>query len=243
MRQFHFTVDYKKYVAGLIRQHDIDTAMALAVGGNYEATGILHAELLAMAGMKDGNYLIDIGCGSGRTAACLSRRTNIRYLGIDVVDDLIKYAIQKNPKHYRFAIADGLKIPEQNNTADFVTFFSVLTHLLHEESFQYLEEAARVLRTGGKVIASFLEFHIPSHWEVFAATVANSKADRPRPLNVFLDRKAIESFAAHLGFTVVSFLDGDKPTIPLRQEIIYDNGTRESGMGTFGQSVVILQKN
>jgi hypothetical protein len=35
---------------------------------------------------------------------------------------------------------EGIRIPCPDNVADFVTFFSVLTHITHEESFQYLQE-------------------------------------------------------------------------------------------------------
>ena len=35
--------------------------------------------------------------------------------------------------------------------------FSVFTHLLHEESFIYLEDFKRVLKPGGSVVFSFLE--------------------------------------------------------------------------------------
>jgi ubiquinone/menaquinone biosynthesis C-methylase UbiE len=52
--------------------------------------------------------------------------------------------------------------------ADFVTFFSVLTHTTHEESFQYFQEAARCPKPSGRgVVISFLESRIPCHWETF----------------------------------------------------------------------------
>jgi ubiquinone/menaquinone biosynthesis C-methylase UbiE len=67
-------------------------------------------------------------------------------------------------------------IPEKDGEADFVCFFSVLTHLLHEQGFVYLQEAKRVLKPGGKIVFSFLEFAVPDHWAVFEGTVNDIKA-------------------------------------------------------------------
>jgi len=53
---------------------------------------------------------------------------------------------------WEFRLVEGIRIPCPDNVADFVTFFSVLTHITHEESFQYLQEAARCLKAGGPIV-------------------------------------------------------------------------------------------
>ena len=42
---------------------------------------------------------------------------------------------------WEFSVVEDIHIPCADNVADFVTFFSVLTHTTHEESFKYLQEA------------------------------------------------------------------------------------------------------
>jgi hypothetical protein len=123
--------------------------------------------------------------------------------------------------------------------ADFVTFFSVLTHTTHEESFKYLQEASRCLKVDGKVVISFLEFRIPCHWETFIASV---KAKAGGPLIQFLDRDAIAAWAGHSGLAVDSFFDGDKGHIPIPEEIRWENGTSMKSFGNLGQSVAVLRK-
>jgi cyclopropane fatty-acyl-phospholipid synthase-like methyltransferase len=49
-------------------------------------------------------------------------------------------------------------------SADIVIAFSVFTHLLHEECYAYLQDAARVLTPGGKFVFSFFEFDMASRY-------------------------------------------------------------------------------
>ncbi len=74
MAEFHFVEDYEKHVARPVRDHPIDEAMSLAVGGAYDIVGRIEAEALVQNGLRDGMRLADIGCGSGRTAVALAIR-------------------------------------------------------------------------------------------------------------------------------------------------------------------------
>ncbi len=68
------------------------TAMEQAIGGEFEAFGILERELLIQHGLQPDAYVIDVGCGSGRLAKPLSTFLRGRYLGIDVVPGFVDYA-------------------------------------------------------------------------------------------------------------------------------------------------------
>ncbi len=214
-------------------------AMAATIGGEFEAFGILEREVLIQAGLRPDGYVIDIGCGSGRLAKPLSDYLTGGYLGTDVVPDLVEYArnLVGRPA-WRFAVVEGLTIPEADGQADIVCFFSVLTHLLHEESYVYLREAKRVLKPTGKIVFSFLEFAIPSHWAVFADNIETIADDHP--LNVFISREAIAVWAAHLGLSIEAIYDGDKPHIPLPHPIVTDRGEVMRDKGALGQSVCVL---
>ncbi|HEY0607458.1 MAG TPA: class I SAM-dependent methyltransferase, partial [Herpetosiphonaceae bacterium] len=139
-----------------------------------------------------------------------------------------------------FEVAEGLTIPEQDNQANIVCFFSVFTHLLHEHSFIYLREARRVLRPGGKIIFSFLDFTIPCHWDVFESNLAAGSADHP--LNTFVSRDAIQVWCRHLDLEIEALHDGDAPHIPLQHAVTLDDGRIMEGMGNLGQSVCVLVK-
>jgi hypothetical protein len=61
-------------------------------------------------------------------------------------------------------------------------------------------------------------------------------------LNQFIDRDAVAAWAHHSGFAVEQLCDGDKPHIPIPEEIRWDNGNRMGTLGNLGQSVGVLRK-
>lgn len=233
---------YSSVVKSLRRSHGDEKAMSMAVGGEFEAVGLLELETLKYFGMKEDSYVIDVGCGSGRLAAPLSRYLKGRYLGTDIVPELLAHARKVvNRPDWRFEAAPGLTIPEEDDSADIICFFSVFTHLLHEQSYVYLQEAKRVLKPGGKVIFSFLDFTVGYHWPVFEYTMKDVGVNA-RPLNVFMSKDAVRVWAEHLGLGVEVIFDGDVPFVPLPQPIIFEDGSKVEGMGTIGQSVCALLK-
>jgi SAM-dependent methyltransferase len=90
-----YATAYGNVVTNLLGAHTPAKAMALAIGGQFEAVGILSRQILIDAGLKDCNYLVDVGCGSGRLSHVLSVE---RYLGTDVVPDLLDYARSGNAR-------------------------------------------------------------------------------------------------------------------------------------------------
>jgi SAM-dependent methyltransferase len=235
---FHKT--YRRLVKTLKASHSRDEAMKLAVGGDFEAVGMIELEALKFHGLKKDDYLIDVGCGSGRLAKPLAEYLEGKYLGIDVVPDLIVYAreLVQQPD-WRFELAKGLIIPEEDSQADMVCFFSVLTHLLHEESFVYLREAKRVLKPGGKIVLSFLDFRVPGHWDVFEFNL-HDICVASHPLNVFMCEDAIRVWARHLDLEVEIVKDGNEIYVPLPQPVKLEDGTVLKDLAAMGQSICVL---
>jgi SAM-dependent methyltransferase len=217
--------------------------MALAVGGEYERFGVPeHAVLREHAGLQPQSSVTDVGCGSGRLAAQLARVEGIGYLGTDIVATLLDYARRRAGRpDFRFIHVDRVGIPAPDASVDIVCFFSVLTHLLHEESFAYLREAHRVLKPGGRVAFSFLEYDTPTGWTVFEA---NLDWVRTRviasQINVFLPRPVIRLWARRLGFEIVVLRDGEQGAVTVGPgEAI---GAVPEGPQAFGQSICVLRK-
>jgi ubiquinone/menaquinone biosynthesis C-methylase UbiE len=141
---------------------------------------------------------------------------------------------------FRFLATDGERIPVEDDWADYVCFFSVMTHITHEETWRYILESKRVLKPGGHLVCSFLEFRIRSHWWIFKNTYADRSPDKI--LNQFLSRDALEAFAFNAALDVVSFHDGDQPLIPIEGEIVWENGVRMRDRANLGQSWCVLRK-
>jgi SAM-dependent methyltransferase len=236
-----FNDAYRDHVAALEKRLETDEALRQAVGGEFVAVGKLAYHLLRSLGLADGHLVVDVGCGSGRLSVQLAPFGAIRYFGCDVVETLVNYATKLSQRpDWTFLVTDGNAIPCGDQLADFVCFFSVFTHLLHEDTFRYFRESSRVLKPGGYLVFSFLEFRIPIHWNVFIATVDD--ATPGQHLNQFIDRDAIAAWAAHSGLEIEGIHDGDKPHIPIPEEIRWESGARMGSFGNIGQSVAILRK-
>jgi ubiquinone/menaquinone biosynthesis C-methylase UbiE len=202
MAEFHFVEDYQRFVDYLVANHPLEEAMSIAVGGNYETTGHIEADIMGYAGLKNGMSLLDLGCGSGRLAWALGQSMEIIYTGIDIVQALLDYAKTRTPGHYKFLLHRGLSIPLSDQSTDFVAAFSLFTHLLHSETYIYLKEIKRILKPGGHLVLSFLEFSEAGHWPVFEMTIASHHDNPHAHLNMFIERSALEIWASHLGFTL-----------------------------------------
>lgn len=235
-----FRKTHREQFKNLKAAYSIDEAARIAVGGDFDAVGRLSLETLIFHGLKKHHYLIDVGCGSGRLAKPLSEFLEGKYLGIDVVPGLVDYARKLVGRpDWRFEVARGLTIPETDGQADMISFFSVVTHLLHEESFVYLREARRVLKPGGKVVLSFLDFRVAGHWEIFDTNIRDIGVGS-KPLNIFIAPDMLREWAKRLDFDVEVIEDGDVPYVPLAEPIKFENGRVLSELAPFGQSVCVL---
>ena len=189
---------YEEHVASLRREFGGDEAMRRAIGGDFVAIGRLEYHLLRSLGLADGHLVVDVGCGSGRLACQLAAYPGIRYVGCDVVAALLDHAKRLSGRSdWLFIKTDGSKIPCENGAADFVCFFSVFTHLFHEQSYRYVQDAARVLKPRGLLVLSFLEFEVPMHWKIFIEMANETTGSNHH--NQFIDRYAIRAWSEHAG--------------------------------------------
>ena len=240
--QLRFLVGYEQLVKHLLEKLPEDDAAAQAVGGEFERYGVLEHALLRGEGMRDGAAVVDVGCGSGRLATKLARYPKLRYLGVDVVQELLDYARRKTGRpDFRFEKVDAVRLPHDALAADFCVFFSVFTHILPEESYVYLEEAHRVLKPGGKAVFSFLEHESGASKGVWDA---NLRWVRERHmaghLNTFLHRADLRAWAERLGFEVAAIHLGESRSIEVDAESA--SATVARGLYALGQSVCVLRK-
>jgi hypothetical protein len=58
-----------------------------------------------------------------------------------------------------------------------------------------------------------------------------------------MDRDGIAAWAAHVGLEVEKIFDGGVPHIRIDEEIVWDDGRRQTGLGDIGHSVAVLAKS
>lgn len=237
-----FVADYDALVAHLLKRYDRDEALLRAVGGN-DLIGDSEIAILLHSGLADGSYLVDVGCGSGRLTRRAAKLQRLRYLGSDINATLLDEARRTAGRpDFRFELVDGIKVPERDGVADMVAFFSVGTHLLHEEFFVYLRDARRVLKPGGRIVLSFLDFQCPNVWTVFEEMLKVAEAGSGGGhLNMFIGHGDIRVWARHLDMAVIDVVPGDKMTDWSTEASMALLGHKPAPFA-FGQSVAILEK-
>ncbi|MFA5109281.1 MAG: class I SAM-dependent methyltransferase [Patescibacteria group bacterium] len=106
------------------------------------------------AEIKDGDRVLDAGCGNGRLLEALKDK-NLDYLGIDGSEKLIERARLNYPKN-RFLVGDLLDLKEVADTNfDYIFCLAVLQHIPGGAlRLKALEEMKNKLRPGGKIIIS-----------------------------------------------------------------------------------------
>lgn len=234
---------YSRFVDLLKLTPAVKDPLHTAVGGQFEAFGVVEREMLRFYGLGPDQFLVDVGCGSGRLAIPLAQDHRGGYLGTDVVEELLVYARQRCGRpDWRFEAVDKLAIPAADGSADMVCFFSVFTHLLHEHSYVYLEEAKRVLKPGGRIVFSFIEYVNPEHQAIFDLTLQDAGHLDLHPLNIFMDRDAIRYWASRLEMGIVEIRDGTDLFVPLPEPVVLDDGGVLEGLGRLGQSICVLEK-
>ncbi len=152
----------------------------------FEEVALTTIGRLSMAGIAPDDDVLDIGCGVGRTARylCDLLGPDATYEGFDIVEDGIRWCEEHitpvfpnfrfrwtpvSHSHYSpdpsLPRAADLRFPYPDGSFDFALAHSVFTHLLPEVAEHYLHEAARVLRPGGTLYATWILFDVgPSKW-------------------------------------------------------------------------------
>jgi SAM-dependent methyltransferase len=141
--------------------------------GDFRTVGEELKELLIRFGLKPDDRVLDIGSGVGRVAIPLTRYLDSgTYDGFDVVRRGVTWCrrhITQLYPNFRFhhvkvqnseyrgsgASASGFQFPFGDASFDFAFATSLFTHLVLEETRQYLRESARVLAPGGQLFATF----------------------------------------------------------------------------------------
>jgi ubiquinone/menaquinone biosynthesis C-methylase UbiE len=86
--------------------------------------------------IKEGERVLDLGCGSGILAKKLKEKLKVNILGIDIADE----RIEKIP----FQKFDGRKIPFKENSFDTILISFVLHHA--QNPIEILKESKRVAK-------------------------------------------------------------------------------------------------
>jgi SAM-dependent methyltransferase len=131
--------------------------------------------LVNLCGLRPGDAMLDVGCGSGRMALPLTGYLNREgsYAGFDVSREAIAWCtdnISAAHPNFSFSTADvqskrynpsgnnkpsEFRFPYPDGSFDVVLLASVFTHMLPADVKQYMREIVRVLKPGGRSLVTF----------------------------------------------------------------------------------------
>lgn len=207
-----YGADYRRAVLWQrFLKKDRKKAYEAAVGGAFDGAGLMLLNILRAHGFADKGAVVDIGCGAGRLTAQMAALPDVSYLGLDVVPELLENArAVANRPDWRFEIVDRTHIPAEDASADLCVFFSVFTHLPEAVCLDYLREARRVLKPGGRAIFSFLDPDLAGHARPLRRNLVRLVATRTvYARNVGWTHERLQSWARRLAFDVAAIESSD----------------------------------
>ena len=118
----------------------------------------LRGMLIGRAGLRGGESVLDVGCGTGTLALMAAEALggDGYVTGIDIASRMIAMAREKAAKAGRsvdFRVASATEIHFEDERFDVVFTSLIYHHFTTAERFQALREIWRVLKPGGRYIA------------------------------------------------------------------------------------------
>ena len=139
---------YRKWCAGYAEWTESD---GTTVAGIYPG-------FLERAGLRPGETVVDLGTGRGELLVTAVEMGAVHAYGVEYSTAALRMAERTIEVHgvgdqAEVVLADVRSVPLPDAFADLVCFVDVVEHLSPEELHAALEEARRVLRPGGRVVA------------------------------------------------------------------------------------------
>lgn len=162
------------------------------------------AQLERTIGLSAEDVVLEIGCGVGRVGAELAPRC-ARWIGCDVSASMLAHAAERigSDADAEFVQVSGWDLdPIPDASVDAVYCTVVFMHLDEWDRYQYVLEAKRVLRPGGRLYVDNFNLLGDGGWETFerikaeahplARSPAISKSSTPQELETYLTRAGFE---------------------------------------------------
>jgi SAM-dependent methyltransferase len=164
-----------EYKAVWTQLSETKSSAKLHVGGVeeeswFELTGVATKEVLASTvGINQTDTVVEIGCGVGRVGKQIAPLCR-KWIGCDVSPHMLELAAQRLGTLGNVELREitGFDLrPLTDGLADVVYSTVVFMHLEEWDRFNYILEAYRVLRPGGRIFVDNVNLCSDEGWRVF----------------------------------------------------------------------------
>ncbi|MED4453957.1 class I SAM-dependent methyltransferase [Metabacillus fastidiosus] len=137
----------------------LDFLSKLGIGGAHPGGINLTKQIFTMENINETSHILDVGCGTGQTAAYLAAQYGAEVTGMDINPLMIEKAKNRMAKHQlpvKIIQASIENSPLKDEEFDFIISESVLSFVNKPVS---LKEIFRLLKKGGCFFANELTFN------------------------------------------------------------------------------------
>jgi ubiquinone/menaquinone biosynthesis C-methylase UbiE len=211
------------------KMHVIGTTEETAlVGSGTETMKILQE----MVGIKPDDTVLEIGCGVGRVGKHLAPLCR-RWIGCDVSANMLAFAAGRllGLSNVELKEVSGYNLQGiADESIDLVYCTVVFMHLESWDRYNYVLEAFRVLRSGGRIYIDNANLCSEGGWKVFETHRAFAPSGRPPHMTECSTPQEIETYLQRAGFQKIAIRTTDdwiraagvKPS-----KILVDSGSGE----------------
>ena len=154
-------------------------------------------------GIGKDDVVLEIGCGVGRVGKVVAPLCR-KWIGCDVASNMLSLTAQrlKDFSNVELVELSGYDLSGiADASVDVVYCTVVFMHLESWDRYNYISEAFRVLRSGGRIYVDNINLTSDGGWKVFETHRAFLPANRPPHMTQNSTPQEIETYLTRAGFT------------------------------------------
>ena len=177
----------------------------------YEKSGKEFVEFLEKhVAIKKTDTVLEIGCGAGRTGKALSPLCK-KWIGVDSSSNMVKLAANALGllDNIELIHTNGYNLSEVKDETIDVVYCTIIFMLLDEwDRFNYIVEAYRVLKPGGRIYIDNMNLLGNRGWETFQDIAKVNPANRPSNMCKASTPQEFQTYLEKAGFKQIKIILG-----------------------------------